>query len=839
MSDAPPSRGDHPFARGYVAWILRHGKAIWLLALLLAVPATFRTASLYIHLRSEIEELLPRRSPSVGALEELRTRMPGLQHLAVVIDTGTPQNLHQGEAFLDDLAAKIRAYPPELAHEVRTGNKAERKFLQDHAPLYVDTSDLLAIKNRIEARRDFEVSRETGASLDDNGPAPPLDFSDLEAKYKAKLGEGASTRFPDGRFSNAEKHLTLLLIDLGEYSTGGGHGSELLKRLKADIAALGGTDHYAPGMRLGLTGEVVVNAEETSALVSDLSIASVLCILAVGLVLLFYYRWWKSIPILVAPLLMATVYAFGAASLPPLHITELNSNTAFLGSILVGNGINFGIILLARYVEERRRGFSTEEALATSVWGARTGTLSAALAAGASYAALIVTQFRGFRQFGFLGGIGMLFSWAVAFLLMPPLIAWLDPSDATRPEPRTAKAAGWLGEFVRNHSVAVVMAGALITTIAATAAPKFSLSQIELDLSKLRRADTWKNGDGYWARQQNDLLGEYLTPTVMLTDSRDQAETVAKAVRAAATEPPLRQSVSLVRTADDILPPEQETKIRLANQIREDMTPKMRALLSPERKKDIDELLGAPELHPITAADLPQILSTAVRERDSSYGKTVLVYPAVNEAMWEARPLIAFVAELRELAKVTDVGGGKAARVAGALPVSADVLESVLKDGPTTTIAAFAGVVIVVLILFRGHKTTLYVLGSLVLGVFWLFAATTMLNVKVNFANFIAFPITFGIGVDYSVNLVTRYIQDGEGDPADAVRSVGGAVALCSMTTIIGYSTLLLAENRALFLFGLVAVMGEICCLATALLILPAVLELLHKRRQRSLALAS
>src|SRR5208282_4161706 len=102
---------------------------------------------------------------------------------------------------------------------------------------------------------------------------------------------------------------------------------------------------------------------------------------------------------------------------------------------------------------------------------------------------------------------------------------------------------------------------------------------------------------------------------------------------------------------------------------------------------------------------------------------------------------------------------------------------------------------------------------------------------KVNFANFIAFPITFGIGVDYSVNLVMRYIQDGERDPSDAVRSVGGAVALCSMTTILGYSSLLMAENRALFLFGLVAVMGEVCCLSTALVLLPAVLVLVRGRR--------
>jgi uncharacterized protein len=834
MTQAPPSAQPHPLAHAFVAWVLRHGKWIWLLAVLLAVPAAYRTVSLYVHLRSEIEELLPRRSPSVGAIDELRARMPGLQHLSVIVDTGSPDKLAQGEAFLDDLAAKIREYPPRSVSQVRTGNEAERKFLEDHAPLYIDVSDLQAIKARIEARRDYEVSRETGASLDDEAPPPPLDFSDLERKYESRLGGGSAARLPGGRFSSSEKHMTLLLVDLGEFSTGGGRGNELLARLKSDMDALGGTRAYADGMRVGLTGEVVVNAEETSALVSDLSIASVLCIVAVGLVIARYYRWWKSVVILVAPLMLATAYAFGAASLPPFRITELNSNTAFLGSIIVGNGINFGIILLARYVEERRGGRSTFDSLVTAVWSARTGTLSAALAAGVSYTALVITAFRGFRQFGFIGGIGMLFSWAVAFILMPPLIAWLDPDDASRPRPKSSAFSARLAPLIRRHSVAIVVLGVLLSALAATAAPKVNLSQIELDLSKLRRADTWKNGDGYWGRRQNELLGEYLTPTVILTDSSEQAQAVAKAIRTAALQPPLHDMVSIVRTADDVLPPDQETKIALAKEIREELTPKIRALLSPERRKDIDKLLGAPELRPIAREDLPQVFRTAVLERDGSLGKTVLVYPRVSDAMWEARPLIAFVTELRELAKAaTTVGGSRPGRVAGALPVSADVLDSVLRDGPKTTVLAFVGVVLVVLLLFRAHQTTIYVLGSLLLGVFWLFAATTMLHVKVNFANFIAFPITFGIGVDYSVNLVTRYIQDGEHDPTDAVRSVGGAVALCSMTTILGYSSLLLAENRALFLFGLVAVMGELCCLSTAILFLPAVLVLLRKKRLR------
>ncbi len=55
----------------YVAWALRNGRRLWIVALILAVPATLRTVSLYAHLQSSIEKLLPREAPSVRALEAM------------------------------------------------------------------------------------------------------------------------------------------------------------------------------------------------------------------------------------------------------------------------------------------------------------------------------------------------------------------------------------------------------------------------------------------------------------------------------------------------------------------------------------------------------------------------------------------------------------------------------------------------------------------------------------------------------------------------------------------------------------------------------------------------
>ena len=167
-----------------------------------------------------------------------------------------------------------------------------------------------------------------------------------------------------------------------------------------DIAELGGTEHFAPGMRVGFTGDVAITVEELAALRSDLVAALAIVIVLVLLCIWAFYRWWPSVPILLLPLALATAYGFAMATLPPIRLTALNSNTAFLGSVVIGNGVNFGIILLARYREERAKGRGVEDALVIAIRETRMATAVAATAAAASYGSLLLTQFQGFRQFG-------------------------------------------------------------------------------------------------------------------------------------------------------------------------------------------------------------------------------------------------------------------------------------------------------------------------------------------------------------------------------------------------------------------------------------------------------
>ena len=226
------------FTRRFVSWTLRHGKLLWAIAFLLAIPATWRTTNLYRHLRSDIEELLPRSAPSVVAIDELRKRMAGLQYLGVLVDVGSPRSPGGRGALPRRPRRAGAAVPGHEVSDVRTGFATERAFVENHAAALLDLEDLKTIRERIEDRLRWEYSKETGMLLDDKEPAPTLDFSDVEKKYSSAFGGSA---LEGSRFSSSKLGVTLMLIEVGGFSTSAAQSAALIERVRADMKALGGT----------------------------------------------------------------------------------------------------------------------------------------------------------------------------------------------------------------------------------------------------------------------------------------------------------------------------------------------------------------------------------------------------------------------------------------------------------------------------------------------------------------------------------------------------------------------------------------------------------------------
>lgn len=177
--------------------------------------------------------------------------------------------------------------------------------------------------------------------------------------------------------------------------------------------------------------------------------------------------------------------------------------------------------------------------------------------------------------------------------------------------------------------------------------------------------------------------------------------------------------------------------------------------------------------------------------------------------------------------------------IAGTAVVFYDLIHQIYSDGPRTILIALVATSLLLLVTFRRHRDRFLTLAALLLGILWMAGTMALFGMRLNFLNFLAFPITFGNGADYGVNVMRRFNEE-EDEGNDTVTSIraaiegtGGAVILCSLTTIIGYISIYTSSNRALNSFGAAMAISEVTCLATAVLAMPALLYVLGRRERR------
>jgi predicted RND superfamily exporter protein len=355
---------------------------------------------------------------------------------------------------------------------------------------------------------------------------------------------------------------------------------------------------------------------------------------------------------------------------------------------------------------------------------------------------------------------------------------------------------------------------------------RLSEDTLESDFSKLRNKDSILHGAVFWSKKVDAVFERYLTPTIILTTDVKDTRAVADALEKLRARDGAATPISDIKRFEDFLPDEQARKIRVIEDIKKKLPPKVVAKLTGDDRKLVDELLPKEELRPVTAADLPPGIAVNFKELDGTMGHMVHVYPKLSGEFWDGKEVIRFAERLRESIKIA----GVSAQIAGQPPLSADMISAVAQDGPKATAFAFLAVVALVILVFPRWELARSILGALVLGVLWMGGVMGATGFKINFLNFIALPITFGIGVDYAVNIFARYRSDGANAISRVIENTGGAVALCSCTTIIGYSSLLLAGSQAFVSFGTLAVLGEITCLTAAIVALPAAWHFFEER---------
>jgi hypothetical protein len=655
-------------------------------------------------------------------------------------------------------------------------------------------------------------------------------FAELKDKFlggKSATLEAAKDRYPDGFFQAKDGKTLVVLVRTGITTGELQRSREALAKVKAVVEKTL-PDVGSQGVKIGFAGDLVTGLYEYGAVLDDLVHVGTIGVVAILGVIFIYYRRFRVLVPMAVTMFAGLTLTFG---LTRLVIGHLNVITGFLVSIIAGNGINFGILYVARFLEERRRGADLDAAIRQAHLATWVGTLTAALAAAAAYGSLAVTQFHGFKHFAFIGTSGMLLCWTATYFLAP---AVLILQDRRWPIHGTGTGRNWFQRwrqrtsayerpfvFLVSRAPRTVAVVSLI--LAASGAVAFGLwlkgDPIDYDMRHMQN-DLGGGKELYRvAARAADVLGNNTeSGMVVLANSPDEVPMLKQALeeRRDAAPPELRPFQG-VHTLQDFVPPDQQAKIPLLEEIRRKILKARRqGAISDADWKEMKELLPPEDLKPYTLADLPEDLARPFSEVDGTRGRLVFITPTDGKDDNDLHYLLRWADSFR----LTKLPNGDVIRGSGRAVIFADILDAVLADIPKAAAVSLSLTILTVFLAFGRGKASLEVVGSLAVGLLWLMLLLFAGRIKINFFNFVALPITFGIGVDYAVNVMQRVLNGGGVIPA--MRSTGGAVVLNSLTTTLGYLALLGSVNQAVRSLGMIAVLGEVSCLAAAMLALPS-----------------
>ncbi|MBS1213544.1 MAG: putative rane protein, partial [Proteobacteria bacterium] len=135
---------------------------------------------------------------------------------------------------------------------------------------------------------------------------------------------------------------------------------------------------------------------------------------------------------------------------------------------------------------------------------------------------------------------------------------------------------------------------------------------------------------------------------------------------------------------------------------------------------------------------------------------------------------------------------------------------------------ALAAITILLLLILRSFKDTVLVLLPLLLASLFTAAATVILDVPFNFANIIALPLLFGLGVDNGIHMTHRihYLQSRDDNLLGTSEALG--VFYGSLTTIWSFGSLTFMSHKGTASMGILLAIGLLLSLVCSLVVLPA-----------------
>ena len=519
-----------------------------------------------------------------------------------------------------------------------------------------------------------------------------------------------------------------------------------------------------------MAGPYITIGNNVREIKEDIAKTSLLALLLIILVASLLMRDWRATLLLFPPLILSVLSAMAIAQ---LVIGSINTFTSFASAVLLGLGIDIGIHLVARYREERASEPDPDEAVQLAWERSGPPCTIATFTSAATFFLLLVADFKGFSQLGFILGVGIILCWIYMLILLPVLLKCLDPPPM--------KAIDTVA-FNPPNSV-IFGAVALLTVALVIWLPDV---EFEYDYSELRKDGlAWDELDPNERRYREQA---FPPAVVTSTDTRRATRRLAEMIENGEL-PQVAGTYSIL----DLIPVDQAERWEQIRSLAElAATAKVEQLPEPVRQ-DLARLANV-ETDPITIDELPPAVALML----GSEMNNPPVYLRLRGNMLDFRVATGFANGVETAAQDLNI--------TSEFLVQAALFESIQTDMPRIAILTLIAVVVIMLACLRSLRGVLVALAAMSMGLIWAWAGLVQMGVKINIVNIVVIPVIFGIGVDVVIHMIYRL--QGNSSPGEAMFHTGMAALASTATTVAAFSALLWAGNRGVRSVGELVVVG-------------------------------
>lgn len=635
-----------------------------------------------------------------------------------------------------------------------------------------------------------------------------------------------------------------------------------------------------PEYKIERTGMTAIARDEMDSVGPYTMVITFGAFLLIFLLLAWNFRSALTPVINLIPIVLGIIWAMGFIS---LTIGTLNLITMMMMVVLLGLGIDFTIHLTSRFYEEIGNGKSIEESLQLTIGGTGKGVITGALTTAASFLALMIADTPAIFQFGLCAGSGVLITLIASIWILPALLVMRverkkNKSIVIKPL-KNIYSIGKIATFCNKNAKLVITISIALFLIGFISSRylEWEWNFLNLEPEGLRSVEL-----------QDEIVERYklsVTTSMLTVDSIEESRKLRKefkSKRVVAEVDDISQWVSRMDYDQSKKNIEQLKKnLKYSRTDFSNMT--NRNDFSAELDRLWANLVEIQALAFTGGQDrIVEKTANIIGRRDSrDDGKLRIMadkFLSNNNIQWYnlevftnkfSNILYEYLLVMTENTDAVGIEDIPLQIKSRYISKSSDKYlmhimpkknlytrqeletfqNTVNKISPSVTgtpqlilsmnletlregrIAVVASVFVIILLLLVDFKrplvsfiTFLPMIGSFSL----IMGAMLIFREKLNYINMIAFPVIIGIGIDDGVHFMHRYLEEGHGNLIKASTSVGRAMLMTTLTTMIGFGSLMFYLMRGLASLGFVLFFGVGFCFIITITLLPALMNIFN-----------